>query len=571
MSDFFSDLTHSTPPDAHSGVGGMSKIIAAQSMEDATGMAGIRPLMHPLFAPIPASAPETVPVSLFHISSMVTPAPGQDQPITEAFDMPEGVLSEAFSFDTVPPRFLHTAPPISPPSDAAQASASASSGVHETAFEHLPVQAPAPRNTPPSISAHTTQEGFTEESTEPEAFRKSSALESIVTGQRAPEIPSSPQKTPSLHPSEGFRRDARERVQPGEEESHSGGEKARPYETLKQSTWKDREAQGLFALSAQLPAANSDEFRFKQINQALPAGDRLMEEPIHEQHMILPRALPHLPTYPERSELSDHSDHSSASNIQERPSPHATPHRPGFSSLPSANSPDAGAFSVNTIEQRTQVRQVEGMEQPVLVDIGHTQSRSSLVQVEGMGQRAVVDIGHTRPGDSPVQSVQDFFSRSLQSHALSPLTPSIDGSASPIPMSQRPAQAGLASPSRETLPGEPVPWLMPDTVQKKTGEPPHMEVFPSADTETGSHEGAAWTQHIPAQPGVSLAPVVQEKTPHSTPHQRVAEETTIIRVHIGRLVVRAAPPPPPAPSSRRGPRPALSLKDYLKQRENGTR
>ncbi len=42
-----------------------------------------------------------------------------------------------------------------------------------------------------------------------------------------------------------------------------------------------------------------------------------------------------------------------------------------------------------------------------------------------------------------------------------------------------------------------------------------------------------------------------------------------VQVSIGRVEVRAVFAPPPSPSRRPSPSPALSLDDYLKQREKG--
>jgi hypothetical protein len=67
-------------------------------------------------------------------------------------------------------------------------------------------------------------------------------------------------------------------------------------------------------------------------------------------------------------------------------------------------------------------------------------------------------------------------------------------------------------------------------------------------------------------------------TPHIELTKRVASEPTakireapLIRVTIGRVEVRAIMAPPPPPRAARRPRPALSLEDYLKQREGGKR
>lgn len=48
-------------------------------------------------------------------------------------------------------------------------------------------------------------------------------------------------------------------------------------------------------------------------------------------------------------------------------------------------------------------------------------------------------------------------------------------------------------------------------------------------------------------------------------------ETPPVRVTIGRVVVRATPTAAPAPTQKRALRPALSLSEYLKQRERGSR
>jgi hypothetical protein len=69
---------------------------------------------------------------------------------------------------------------------------------------------------------------------------------------------------------------------------------------------------------------------------------------------------------------------------------------------------------------------------------------------------------------------------------------------------------------------------------------------------------------------------------HVTPHieqtnKVIAEpaakirEAPPIRVTIGRVEVRAIMAPPASPRAVRRPRPALSLEDYLKQREGGKR
>ena len=76
-----------------------------------------------------------------------------------------------------------------------------------------------------------------------------------------------------------------------------------------------------------------------------------------------------------------------------------------------------------------------------------------------------------------------------------------------------------------------------------------------------------------AEPRASVAPPLAQPPPALPAHGEIAEpHATSINVTIGRIDVRAVMPQTPAPvRAAARPRPALSLEDYLKQREGGPR
>lgn len=127
---------------------------------------------------------------------------------------------------------------------------------------------------------------------------------------------------------------------------------------------------------------------------------------------------------------------------------------------------------------------------------------------------------------------------------------------------ERPATQDVGSPQPAQSPEQPaaVPILPVVTTQqtvsiKQSAEPVQKPARPRRDRVSA--------ETTPIQPAVTLEPL-------AAPQQRQSAESTI-RVTIGRIEIRANTPQPQVQNSQPQPRfqPALTLDDYLKQRNGG--
>jgi len=143
----------------------------------------------------------------------------------------------------------------------------------------------------------------------------------------------------------------------------------------------------------------------------------------------------------------------------------------------------------------------------------------------------------------------------------------------PVPPRKVESEVPYAEARREPNPRSPLapaPYVQP-TVAAQFRELP-APVAPHPEEPIDAQPALAVRRHV-ALP--EMAPLIDRRPPDA-PRSTVREDRTpaapTVRISIGRIEVRAVyPEPPPQPLAGPEPRSALSLADYLKQRDGGMR
>lgn len=153
---------------------------------------------------------------------------------------------------------------------------------------------------------------------------------------------------------------------------------------------------------------------------------------------------------------------------------------------------------------------------------------------------------------------------------------------------QPPPQPPFAVPSFTTAPqvSDATPPSLIPSESPETSQPPHI---PAANVRTqtpadaehatstirpavGTHEEQQHLLLSAARATANKAPIQSQLSPAFAPNITAAPQSTPIRISIGRVDVRAIMPAAPAKATAATrAKPALSLENYLKQREEGKR
>lgn len=217
----------------------------------------------------------------------------------------------------------------------------------------------------------------------------------------------------------------------------------------------------------------------------------------------------------------------------------------------------AESLRLSSTEQQPTIEHVESATVPMIPPIPVPSSISLQQPVDPPGQPPMLR-------EQPVLQLRPVVEPPLPTPVADEHIPTLPV---PQPLQQpRAPRPPIPTPVQEAEAQQPASIQPPDMpIPAPRATPPKVtEASPLALPKSGAE------LQPPGPPAPIVAPLPRVALPMPPIAQRVEQPAPTIRVTIGRIDVRAITPPAPAPRTPpASAKPALSLDDYLKQREGG--